>query len=170
MSEARKRVIEDLFTKGQQNQRQKDTIRNEGSGNFQVIVGGNNNQFLYPKPAIDGPWTVPCPNCKNPVSGEAYQCIHCSHPVAEHFAKERERIRRESEYKQLSNQIGLLERWAWMSGTTLFLCGLLLYYLPSDWQLFAASGSLLSMIMLVGCLNASDSIKKKRDDLLKKMR
>ena len=63
----------------------------EGDGNTQIGVEGDvkGDIIVNPKPLPQGPYTVPCPNCRYQVSSLSETCPICGHPVKKHLQKER---------------------------------------------------------------------------------
>lgn len=59
----------------------------DGKNNTQIAVEGNLNGdiSLGNSHTVNGPYTILCPNCENPVSKATTACPHCGHNVLKHL-------------------------------------------------------------------------------------
>jgi hypothetical protein len=81
MSSSKAKIV-DLFAEAKSNEHEgKVNQRISGNGNIQA----GNNVILNPKPIVEGPYVIACPNCSNSVSSAAPVCPNCGHPVADHI-------------------------------------------------------------------------------------
>lgn len=66
----------------------------DGKSNTQIAVKGSVHGDIRIERCteVNGPYTIPCPNCENLVSNATMSCPHCGHPVAEHLRQQRVNI------------------------------------------------------------------------------